>query len=421
MGPHGFDRWLRTMEERGISANVGSYIGAASIRVYAKGQAMGPPTAAELDTMRMVTRWGMEDGAFGVASALIYPPGAFATTEELIEIARAMAPLGGTYITHMRSEADQFLEALDEAVRIGAEGGVPVEIYHFKAAGRENWPKARMAIAKVDSARARGLDIQANMYPYVAGGTGLAACFPPWASADGKLMDNLRDPEVRARLKAEILQERTDWENLCRLTTPEGVLLLGLNREEHRRWRGRYLADVARETGKHWVDAAMDLVLTENQNPGTIFFMMDEENVKLQLRQPWMKWSTDSGGMDPDSARGLAHPRSYGSYPRILGKYVREERVISLEDAVRKATSAVARRLFLEDRGVLKEGVFADVVVFDPERIADLATFENPHQLSEGMVHVFVNGVPVVRDGTHTGAKPGRVVRGPGYRPGAGS
>jgi N-acyl-D-amino-acid deacylase len=415
-GERGFDRWLRVMEERGVSANVGSFMGAATLRTYAKGTAMGPPTPAELDTMRAITRRGMEDGAFGVASALIYPPGSFAGTEELVEIARAMAPYGGVYITHMRSEADEILEAMDEALRIGQEGGVPVEIYHLKVAGRRNWPKIDQVIEKIDSARGAGLDVQANMYPYVAGGTGLSACFPPWASADGALFSNLRDPEVRARMKEEILQEVTDWENLCQLTTPEGVLLMGLNREEHEQWRGRSLAQVADEMGLHWVDAAMDLVLAEGQRIGSIYFMMSEENVRRQFQQPWIKWSTDAGGMDPDSAQGLAHPRAYGSYPRILGMYVREEGVISLEEAVQKATSAVARRLFLEGRGVLGEGYFADVVVFDPEMIRDRATFEDPHQLSVGVEHVFVNGIPVVREGVHTGAKPGRVLRGPGYR-----
>jgi N-acyl-D-amino-acid deacylase len=415
-GERGFGRWLRVMEERGVSANVGSFMGAATIRTYAKGTAMGPPTPAELDTMRAITRWGMEDGAFGVASALIYPPGSFAGTEELVEMARAMAPYGGVYITHMRSEADEILEAMGEALRIGAEGGVPVEVYHLKVGGRRNWPKLDQVIQKIDSARGAGLDVQANMYPYVAGGTGLSACFPPWASADGNLFANLRDAEARGRIKEEILQEVTDWENLCQLTTPEGVLLMGLNREEHRGWRGKTLAEVAAEMGLHWIDAAMDLVLAEGQRVGSIFFMMSEENVQRQLQQPWIKWSTDAGGMDPDSAQGLAHPRAYGTYPRILGRYVREEGVISLEEAVRKATSAVARRLFLERRGVLGEGYYADVVVFDPERIGDRATFEDPHQLSVGVEHVFVNGVPVVREGTHTGAKPGRVLRGPGYR-----
>lgn len=415
-GDRGFDRWLRVMEERGVSANVGSFMGAATIRTYAKGTAMGPPTPAELDTMRAITRRGMEDGAFGVASALIYPPGSFAGTEELVEIARAMAPYGGVYITHMRSEADEILKAMDEALRIGQEGGVPVEIYHLKVAGQRNWPKLDQVIEKIDSARGAGLDVQANMYPYVAGGTGLSACFPPWASADGALFSNLRDPEVRARMKEEILQEVTDWENLCQLTTPEGVLLMGLNREEHKGWRGKFLAEVAAEMGLHWVDAAMDLVLAEGQRIGSIYFMMSEENVRRQFQQPWIKWSTDAGGMDPDSAQGLAHPRAYGSYPRILGMYVREEGVISLEEAVQKATSAVARRLFLEGRGVLGEGYFADVVVFDPERIGDRATFQDPHQLSVGVEHVFVNGIPVVLEGVHTGAKPGRILRGPGYR-----
>jgi len=415
-GDGGFDRWLRVMEERGVSANVGSFMGAATLRTYAKGTAMGPPTPAELDTMRAITRRGMEDGAFGVASALIYPPGSFAGTEELVEIARAMAPYGGVYITHMRSEADEILEAMDEALRIGQEGGVPVEIYHLKVAGQRNWPKLDQVIEKIDSARGAGLDVQANMYPYVAGGTGLSACFPPWASADGALFSNLRDPEVRARMKEEILQEVTDWENLCQLTTPEGVLLMGLNREEHGQWRGMSLAQVADEMGLHWVDAAMDLVLAEGQRIGSIYFMMSEENVRRQFQQPWIKWSTDAGGMDPDSAQGLAHPRAYGSYPRILGMYVREEGVISLEEAVQKATSAVARRLFLEGRGVLGEGYFADVVVFDPERIGDRATFQDPHQLSVGVEHVFVNGIPVVQEGVHTGAKPGRILRGPGYR-----
>lgn len=415
-GERGFDRWLRLMEERGVSVNVGSFMGASTIRSYAKGTAMGPPTPAELDTMRTITRRGMEDGAFGVASALIYPPGSFATTEELVEIARAMAPHGGLYITHMRSEADEILEAMDEALLIGSEGGVPVEIYHLKVAGRRNWPKMAQVIEKIDSARGAGLDVQANMYPYVAGGTGLSSCFPPWASADGALFANLRDPTVRARMKEEILQEVTDWENLCQLSTPEGVLLMGLNREEHRQWRGRTLAEVAGEMGLHWIDVAMELVLAEGQRISSIYFLMSEENVQRQLQQPWIKWSTDAGGMDPDSVEALAHPRAYGTYPRILGMYVREEGVISLEEAVQKATSAVARRLFLEGRGVLGEGFFADVVVFDPEEIRDRATFQDPHQLSVGVAHVFVNGIPVVQEGLHTGAKPGRILRGPGYR-----
>jgi N-acyl-D-amino-acid deacylase len=417
VGRGGFDRWLREMEANGASPNLGSFVGATTIRVYGKGEAMGDATPAELEEMKEAVRWSMEEGAFGIASALIYPPGNFASTEELIEISRAMAPYGGVYITHMRSEADHVLEAMDEAIRIGSEAGVAVEIYHLKAAGERNHWKGPHMIAKIDSARAAGLDVQANMYPYVAGGTGLSACMPPWASADGELYSNLRDPGVRARIRAEVLEDgEKEWEDLCTLSTPEGVLLLGLRQPENERWIGMRLAEVAATRGdEHWVDSAIDLLISEEQRIGTIYFMMSDENVAMKMRQPWMKFGTDAGGMDPATASGLAHPRTYGTYPRILGRYVREEGVISLEEAVRMMSSAVATRLSIQDRGVLREGFYADVVVFDPDVIIDHATFEDPHQLSEGMRDVFVNGVAVVRDGRPTGAKPGRVVRGPGY------
>lgn len=416
MGQGGFDRWLRSMEEHGTSANVGSFVGASTIRVYGKGEAMGPASAAELDSMRRAVRWSMEEGAFGIASALIYPPGNFASTEELIEINRAAAPYGGVYITHMRSEADQVLEAIDEAARIGRDAGVPVEIYHLKAAGQRNWNKSGLMIAKIDSARAAGIDVQANMYPYVAGGTGLTACLPPWASADGLLLDNLRDPTTRARIRAEVLEpEAKDWEDLCSLATPEGVLILGLEEPENERWIGKRLSEIAEQMGKDWVDAAIDLLISEEQRIGTIYFLMSEENVREKLQQPWMKFGTDAGGVDPEQATELTHPRAYGTYPRILGKYVHEEGVLSLEEAVRKMTSAVATRLSIQDRGVLRAGMYADVVVFDPGTVRDRATFEEPHQLSAGMEYVFVNGEAVVREGVHTGATPGQVVRGPGY------
>jgi dihydroorotase/N-acyl-D-amino-acid deacylase len=283
------------------------------------------------------------------------------------------------------------------------------------AAGRRNWPKAAQAIAKIDSARRAGLDVQANMYSYVAGGTGLSACLPPWASADGKLLDNLKDPAVRARIRAEMVKEVTEWENLCQLAGAEGVLLLGLRKDENKRFVGKRLAEVAATLGKEWPDAIMDLLIVEEQRIGTVYFLMDEQNIALQLRQPWIKFGTDAGGIDPDSAKGPTHPRAYGNFPRVLGKYVRDERVIPLEDAIRKMSSAVASRLLIQDRGVLRAGMYADVVVFDPNTIADRATFEAPHQISVGMRHVFVNGTAVVREGTHTGAKPGRIVRGPGY------
>ena len=416
MGPEGFSNWLEAMETHGVSPNIGSFVGASTIRMYGKGQAIGPATPAELDSMRTAARWAMEGGAFGIGSALIYPPGNFASTAELIEINKVTAPYGGVYITHMRSEADQFLEAIREAIAIGEGAGVPVEIYHLKAGGQRNWPKAAQAIALIDSARAMGVDVQANMYPYIAGSTGLTACFPPWVSADGKLIDNLSDPAMRQEIRAEILDQQEEWENLCSLSTPEGVLVLGLDLDDHAQFVGKRLSEIATMQNKDWIDTAMDLVVAERQRVGTVYFMMSEDNVKLQLQQPWMKFGTDAGGVDPDSATGLTHPRSYGTFPRILGKYVRDERVIPLEDAVRKMSSAVATRLSIHDRGTLKEGLFADVVVFDPEAIIDHATFEEPHQLSQGMEYVLVNGVVVVRQGAHTGEKPGRIVRGPGYR-----
>jgi N-acyl-D-amino-acid deacylase len=415
-GAHGFAAWLDAMGRHGSSPNVGSFVGAATIRVYAKGEAQGVPTPAELDTMRAVTRRAMEDGAFGIGSALIYPPGNYATTGELIEMAKAMSPFGGIYITHMRSEGDQLLEAIDEAVRIGRDGGVPVEIYHLKAAGKRNWPKAALAIAKIDSARRAGQDVQADMYAYTAGGTGLSACTPPWASENGKLIENLQTMETRARIKAEMLNEHTEWENLCVLATPENVLLLGLRQPQDAQYMGKRLSEVAKSMGTDWPDAVMDLLIAERQRIGTVYFLMSEENVRLQLQQPWMKFGTDAGGTDPDSAKGtLTHPRAYGNFPKIMGQYVRDQHVIPLEDAVRKATSAVATRLSLEQRGILRESFYADIVVFDPTTIAEHATYESPHQLSTGVEWALVNGVPVVATGKPTGAKPGRVLRGRGW------
>jgi len=414
-GPGAFADWIHAMEEHGAAVNFGSFVGATTIRVLGKGEAMGPAGPRELGVMREAVKNAMEDGAFGVASALIYPPGNFASTDELVEINRAAAPFGGVYITHMRSEADRFLEAIDEAIEIGTRAGVPVEIYHLKAAGRRNWAKAGLAVAKIDSARAAGVDIQANMYPYTAGGTGLTACFPPWASADGKLFDNLADRSLRARIRQEIEHQTEDWENLCELATPEGVLLLGLDKPANRKYRGRYLSDIAAESGKDWIDTAFDLVLDERQRIGTIYFLMSEENVAMQIGQPWIKFGTDAGGEDPETADGLAHPRSYGTFTRVLGRYVREQGATTLEEAVRKMSSAVATRLGIRDRGLLAEGFFADVVVFDPSTVGDLATYEEPHQLSAGIRHVFVNGVAVVDEGAVTGALPGRPVRGPGW------
>ena len=414
-GEHGFGRWLDAMQAHGMSVNAGSFLGAETIRVYAKGFAEGEPNAAELDTMRAVARNAMRDGAFGVASALIYPPGNFATTEELIEVAKAISPLGGVYITHMRSEGDRLLEALDEAMRIGKEGRVPVEIYHLKAAGVRNWEKMNDVVAKIEYARAYGQDVSADMYPYVAGGTGLAACTPPWATANDKLLDNLRDPAIRKRIVAEMHEERTTWENLCTLATPKGVMVVGFTSPELQKYEGKRVEEVATDMKKDWAEAVADMVIAEKGGPGIIVFLMSEENVAMQLSLPWMKIGTDASGLDPDSATGLAHPRAYGTFPRILGQFVRERRVMTIEEAVRKMTSAVADRLSLQGRGVLREGMFADIAIWDPVTIIDHATFTRPHQISEGVKHVFVNGVPVLDDGKHTGAKPGRVLRGPGW------
>ena len=423
-GPRGFDAWLNAMLANGASPNFGSFVGATTIRVYAMGEAGGPASEAQLDSMRKATRWAMEGGAFGVATALIYPPGNFASAEELGEVVAASAPYGGVYITHMRSEADRFLEAIDEAIEIGERGGVPVEIYHLKAAGVRNYHKAALAIAKIDSARAAGFDVQANMYPYTAGGTGLPALLPPWASEDGALLDNLRDPGIRQRIHDEVLADTADWENLGVLSTPEGVMITSVAEvgpdgapSGARGFVGMRLAEVAEQMGVDWVDAAIEVILMTGGQAGMIVFMMDEANVALQLQQPWIKIGTDASGFDPDSATAMVHPRSYGTYPRILGKYVRDESVITLEDAIRKMTSAVATRLSIQDRGLLRAGMYADVVVFDPETVGDRATFEDPHQLSVGVEEVFVNGVAVLRGGEHTGARPGRIVRGPGYRP----
>jgi N-acyl-D-amino-acid deacylase len=415
-GPAGFTNWLRAIEARGASVNFGSFLGGTNVRMYARGASAGEPTAAELDSMRKVVRWAMEGGAFGFATALIYPPATFATTGELVEAARAMAPYGGVYITHLRSEADGLLEAIDEAVEIGRGAGVPVEIYHLKAAGRRNWSKTGAAIARIDAARAAGIDVQANMYPYVAGGTGLNSCFPPWASEDDRLFQNLADSAARRRMRAEMSGPAVGWENLCELAEPENVLVLGLNRPENQGWIGRPIAEIAAARGADWIETAFDLVLSERQRVGTIFFLMDEDNVRLKLQQPWMKFGTDAGGADPSRAQGLVHPRAYGTFTRILGRYVRDEGVIGLEDAIRKMTSAVATRLSIPDRGLLREGLFADIVVFDPATVADRATFDAPHQLSVGVRHVLVNGTPVVRDGEHTGALPGRALYGPGRR-----
>ncbi|MGE0552977.1 MAG: amidohydrolase family protein [Gemmatimonadales bacterium] len=415
--PHGFAHWLEAMERHGNSVNVGSFLGATTVRLYAKGMGAGAPTPAEMDTMRAVVRRAMADGAFGLASALIYPPAAFATTEELTELARAMRPYGGLYVSHIRSEGDHLVESVDEAIRIGREAGVPVEIYHLKAMGSRNWAKIPAVIRQIDSARANGVDVQANMYPYIATGTAWTACVPPWASTDGKLLSNLRDPATRTKIRDEMMKDRTEWENNCALSGAEGMLIVATTQPANQRYAGKRLSEIAAMMERSWADALLDLIVAEERVGGAIYYMMSEENIERQLAAPWMKFGTDAPGLDPERASGLTHPRAYGSFPRILGYYVRERGALSLEEAVRKLSSAVTTRLGIDDRGVLRAGLAADLVVFDPATVLDRATFERPHRTSVGIRDVFVNGEPVVLDGVVTGAKPGKALRGSGARP----
>jgi dihydroorotase/N-acyl-D-amino-acid deacylase len=416
-GPHGFDAMLKARQASGSAVNFGSFVGAATVRQYVKGMTPGEASVDEIAAMQQLVRLAMQDGAFGVGSALIYPPGEYATARELAEITKPAGEYYGIYISHIRSEADRFLEALDEAFEIGRKAGTPVEIYHLKAAGKRNWPKEALAIEKINAARKAGLDVAACMYPYTAGATGLTSVLPPWASADGKLFDNLADPQVREKLKIEMAKPDTDWENLGQLSGAEGIMVVGLSKPENQLFAGKRLSEIAAAQHKDWRDAAMDLILSEHTRVGTIYFLMSEDNVKLQLRQPWMSIGTDGAGADPEEMKGrLVPPRVYGTFAKILGRYVREEKVIGLEDAVRKMTSLVTRRLNIRERGLLQEGFFADVAVFNPDTVIDLATYENPNQLSIGVEHVFVNGVAVVKSGKVTGAQPGVALRGAGWQ-----
>ena len=414
-GPHGFGQWLEFMTQRGASQNIGSFVGSGTVRQYAKGGGMSAFTSAERDTMRAMVRRVMEDGALGIASALQYPPDNFNSTEDLTESAKAMAPFGGLYITHMRSEGNRLLEALQEAMKIGKDAGVPVEIYHLKASGTENWPKMARAIASIDSARAAGADVQADMYLYIAGANGFTSCIPPRFAADGKLLDNLRNPALRAQIVSGLHTPDGTYDNSCLNAGPDGVMVVGFTKPALKQYEGKRLSEIARMMGKDWAEVIIDLNVQEEGRLDEILFLMTEDNVRAQIRLPWMKWGTDAGAQDPATSTGMTHPRAYGDFPRLFGKYVREEKVISLEEAVRKSTSAVTTRLSISDRGLIKAGMKADIIIFDPVIIADKATFERPHQLSVGVQAVLVNGVEVLRDGMHTGAKPGQVVRGPGW------
>jgi N-acyl-D-aspartate/D-glutamate deacylase len=362
--------------------------------------------------MRRVLAEAMDDGAFGVSYALIYAPDCYAPTDEIVEVCKVVARYGGTYITHIRSEADQLLEALEEALEIGRRADLPVEIYHLKAAGAANWHKMPAVIDCINRARAAGQDVTADMYPYAASGTGLSAVLPTWTAAEGKLFENLADSGIRRRIRESMLDPDGGAEMLSSGRDASGIMPIGFERPEHQQYVGKRLSEIAAARGQDWIETVLDLLLAERQRIATIYFSMSEDNLPMQLRQPWIKISTDAGGVDPAWAaeHGPVHPRGYGTYPRVLGKYVREQGVLTLEDAVRKMTSAVADRLRLRDRGLLRAGSHADVVVFDPATIGDRATFAEPHQLSTGIRDVWVNGARVLADGTHTGAMPGRRV-----------
>ena len=412
--------YLDYLVRRGISPNVASFVGAATVRIHELGYQNRPPNAAELELMKNLVRQAMREGALGVGSALIYAPATYADTHELIELNKAAAESGGMYISHMRSEGNHLLEGIDELISIAREAGVPAQIYHLKAAGEANWPKMDAAIDKVNAARAAGLKIVANMYTYPAGGTFLNAMIPPWVHEGGskKMKERLQDPAVRQRVLTEMRTPAEAWENLGLLVgSPDRIILAGFRTDALKPLTGKSLGEVARMRGKSPEDTAIDLVIEDDDGVGAIYFLMSEENIRKGIAQPWVSFGSDAESPAPEGVflKSNPHPRAYGNFARLLGKYVREEKVISLQEAVRRLTSLPATNLKIDRRGFLQPGYFADVVVFDPDTVTDHATFEKPHQYSTGVSHVFVNGVQVLRDGEHTGAKPGGVVRGRGY------
>jgi len=411
--------YLTYLEKRGVSQNVASYIGATTIREYVIGLEDKKATPEQLDQMRELVRREMEAGALGIGTSLIYAPAFYAPTEELIEMCKVAAKYKGKYISHMRSEGNRLIEAVEELIRISAEAGLPAEIYHLKAAGKENWPKMDKVIAMVNDARRRGLKITADMYTYPAGSTGLDAAMPPWAEDGGyeALFKRLQDPETRKKIAAAITTPTSEWENLyVSAGSPDRILLVEFKSDKLKPYTGKTLGEVAKLRGKSPEETIMDLVLEDRSRVGTVYFMMNEDNIKKQIRQPWVSFGSDAASMSPEEPfiKSSTHPRAYGNFARLLGKYVREEKVITLQEAIRRLSGLPAMNLALDHRGFLKVGMYADVVVFDPATIADRATFEKPHQFAVGVKHVFVNGTQAIKDGEHTGAKPGRALWGPG-------
>lgn len=413
--------YLEHLERRGVAPNVASFVGATSVRVHELGYADRAPTPEELERMRALVRQGMEEGALGVGASLIYAPAAYAKTDELIALARVASEYGGIYIAHMRSEGNRLLEAIDETITIGREAGLPVEIYHLKAAGQANWGKLDQALARIEQARQSGLRVTADMYPYTAGATGLDASMPPWVQEGGQKAweQRMKDPAVRQRVMKEMTTPGGDWENFFLAAgSPENILLVGFKSAALKPLTGKTLAQVAALRGKSPEETAIELVIEDGSRVSTVYFLMSEENVRKQLALPYMSLCSD---MESVAAEGVflkssIHPRAYGSFAKLLGHYARDEKVLSLPEAVRRLTSLPAENLRLDRRGRLKPGHYADVVVFDAAKIQDHATYDQPHQYATGVRHVFVNGVQVLRDGEPTGATPGRVVRGPGWK-----
>jgi N-acyl-D-amino-acid deacylase len=413
--------YLNFLEKKGISCNVASFIGATTVRDYVIGEDNRGPSAAELDSMKMLVRQAMEEGALGVGSSLIYPPAFFAKTEELIELCKEASKYGGSYISHMRSEGNKFYEAVEELIRIAKEANVHGEIYHLKAAGKDNWGKLDSVIRRVERARSEGISVSANMYTYLAGATGMTAAFPPSLQDGGfgKLRERLMDLKIRAEMKKEMNTNATDWENLYYgAGGAENVLLLSFKQDSLKKYTGKSLAEVAKIRGTTAEETAMDLIIQDSTRVGVAYFLMSEENVKKQVAIPWVSFGSDEGSYTNEGVflRSNAHPRAYGTFTRVLGKYSRDEKLITLQEAIRKLSKLPATHLKIQKRGELKNGYYADIVIFDPAKVKDNATFDKPHQYAEGMIHVFVNGIQVLKDDEHTGATPGRFVKGPGYR-----
>ena len=411
--------YLRYLETRGISCNVASFIGATTIRENVIGFEDKAPTSQQLDEMRALVRQEMEAGALGIGTSLIYPPAFYAKTPELIELCKVAAKYQGKYISHMRSEGSQLLEALDELIRISREANIPAEVYHIKAAGESNWPKLDGLLARLEAAQKEGLKITADMYAYTAAGTGLDACLPPWTENGGypALFKRLRDPAAREKIAAQVKTPSDEWENLYLAAgSPDKILLVGFKSEKLKALTGKSLAEVATLRGKGPIETIMDLIAEDESRIDAIYFLMSEENVRKEMAKPWISFGSDEASQAPEGVflKSNPHPRAYGNFARVLGKYVRGEKVMPLGEAVRRLSALPATNLGLDHRGFIKEGMFADVVIFDPATIGDRATFAKPHQYAVGMKDIFVNGVQVLKDGEHTGATPGRALWGPG-------